>query len=111
MGYVTAYNPGDSPVVVDDDGRTVGGREWSPVLTTEDRVKEAFADGRLVKVNPPEGDDTLTPEARTAFEATEELERVRREAEPAQVADAAADVGATPTRSARRAQQKAEESQ
>lgn len=29
--YVPAYNPGDAPVVIDFEGRTLGGREWGAV--------------------------------------------------------------------------------
>lgn len=106
--YVAAYVPGDTPVVIDRDGRTLGGREWGPVLTTEDEAKSAFSDGRLIKVTA-EDVEAVNPDARAAIEAASELERTRKEAEPADLADTAADVGATPTRSARRAQQKAEE--
>jgi hypothetical protein len=28
--YVLAYNTGDSPIVVDSSGRTIGGHEWAP---------------------------------------------------------------------------------
>lgn len=105
--YQAAYNPGDTPVVIDRDGRTLGGREWGPVLTTEEDAKAAFSDGRLIKV-AAEDLDSANADARSAIEAAAELERTRKEAEPAELATAAADAGTTPTRSARRAQQKEE---
>ena len=107
--YVAAYNAGDTPVVIDRDGRTLGGREWGPVLTTEEEVRQAFDSDRLVKVGADDLDNA-NPEARSAIEAAAALEETRKNAEPADVATAAADAGATPTRSARRAQ-KAEESE
>lgn len=48
--YRLAYNPTDSPVLVDAAGRTLGGREWGPVKTTADEVKVAHDAGRLVYV-------------------------------------------------------------
>lgn len=108
--YVAAYAPGDTPVVIDRDGRTLGGREWGPVLTTEEEAKSAFADGRLIKV-AAEDLDAANPDARAAIEAAAELEETRKKAEPVEVAKAAEKADATPTRSARRAQEKAEESE
>lgn len=54
--YVTVFNPSDSPVLLDEEGRSVGGGEWATAETTDDVTKAALADGRLVKVDAPESD-------------------------------------------------------
>lgn len=69
----TYWNPGDSPVVVDDAGRTIAGREFGTADTTDDLVKAATADGRLLEADaPPEGNDS-TSAAREAHARTAEV--------------------------------------
>lgn len=53
MTYVLAYNPTDSPVVIDTAGRVLGGREWGPVDTTDAAAKEAFDAERLLQPEAP----------------------------------------------------------
>lgn len=102
MPYTTAFNPGDTPVPIDDEGRTLAGGEWGPVLTTTDQVKSAFDAGRLRKVTaPPKGAD-VDPRAAAAFAATDELEKARKKG-PDELADVAAETAATPTRAAAKA--------
>jgi hypothetical protein len=73
MTYKTAFNPGDSPVVVDAEGRTIGGGEWDAVSSTEDAAKAGFDSGALVAVDAdPEGDG-LNPNAQAALQRTASL--------------------------------------
>lgn len=69
--YKTAFNPGDSPVVVDGEGRTIGGGEWGTVQTTEDSASAALDSGALVivEVDDAESGD-LNPEAREVLKSS-----------------------------------------
>lgn len=51
-----AFNPTDSPVLIDDDGHTLPGGEWGPALTTESAVKAALEAGQLVWSQDPSDD-------------------------------------------------------
>jgi hypothetical protein len=53
MTYKLAYNPTDSPVVIDTAGRVIGGREWGAVDTTDEVAKTAAEQGQLVLPSPP----------------------------------------------------------
>lgn len=53
MTYVLAYNPSDGPVLIDGQGRTVGGREWMAVDNTDPVAKLAFDSERLLQPEPP----------------------------------------------------------
>lgn len=53
--FVTAYNPTDGPVLIDDAGRVLGGGEFGPVDTTEQPTKDALEDGRLVRPDSEPG--------------------------------------------------------
>jgi hypothetical protein len=69
--YVTVFNDSDSPVVVSDDGRVVGGGDWGTALTTDRSVKDALDADQLVKVEAPDGDTSgMNPNAVTALEQT-----------------------------------------
>jgi hypothetical protein len=71
--YVTVFNPSDSPVLLDEQGRSVGGGEWSPAETTDSVTKAALDSGGLLKVEAPEGDfdrNRQSPQAIEAFERT-----------------------------------------
>lgn len=48
MATKRAFNPTDGPVVVDSEGRTVDGHGWGDVDSTDDAVKGAVDDGRLL---------------------------------------------------------------
>lgn len=106
MPYFTAYNGTDAPVVIDGEGRTIGGGEWAPVLSTEDAVSAALEAGTLTKVKPVDGDD-VHPDAAAAFAATAELEAARGDADDE--LEAAEATKATPTKRARRASASTEE--
>lgn len=105
--YITAFNTTDRPVVIDDEGRTLGGQSWGPVLTTADQVKEALAAGALVKVTADASAEDLSPDAKTAIEATEQLETARKSS-PEEIAKVADEVGASKTKRAARAADKQE---
>lgn len=70
MVYRTGYNPTDTPVVVDDEGRTIGGREWGTYQTTEDAAQAALSDGRLLEVEVPD-EAGVNPLATAAHERTQ----------------------------------------
>ena len=78
--FQVAYNPTDSPVVVDAEGRTIGGREWGPADDAVDEVTQALGADQLVWVDPDAG-----PEANAAF-----MEAVRRVEELNQPASSSA---------------------
>lgn len=46
--YVPAHNVTDSPVVIDFEGRILGGGEWGVVDRTDDHAEAAVDDRRLV---------------------------------------------------------------
>jgi hypothetical protein len=49
---VDAYNTTDRPVVIDADGRTVGGREHATVDDRNDEITAAVDRGHLVLTKP-----------------------------------------------------------
>jgi hypothetical protein len=53
-----AFNPTDTPVLIDADGRTVAGGEWATVNDTAPAVLEAIDLGRLSWPADPEQDKT-----------------------------------------------------
>lgn len=108
--YVAAYNPTDGPVVIDADGRTLEGRGWGPVQTTEEAAKAALDDGRLVKIARPTGGGKLTAAAEAALDAVDELEGARKSGDPDTQLEAAEELDATPTTKARRRAARTEES-
>lgn len=62
-----AYNPTDRPVVIDDDGHTLGGREWGAADPDTDRVRALVDAGELVlRDDLPKNAD---PQVRAAVEA------------------------------------------
>lgn len=46
--FVPAYNTTTGPIVIDGEGRTLGGGEWGPVDRHDDHAQQAIGDGRLV---------------------------------------------------------------
>jgi hypothetical protein len=93
--YVTVFNDSDSPVVVSDDGRVVGGGDWGTAFTTDQAVKDAFDADQLVKVEAPDGDMSgLNPNAVAALEQTARFNDRRdavKEWDKAQLVEFAAD--------------------
>jgi hypothetical protein len=53
-----AFNPTDTPVLIDDDGRSLAGGEWATVDDTAQPVLDAIDLGRLTW--PAEPDTTTT---------------------------------------------------
>lgn len=39
MATKRVFNPTDQPVVIDDEGRVLGGGEWAELDTTDDLIK------------------------------------------------------------------------
>lgn len=70
--YATAWNPGVSPVVVDDEGRTIGGSEWGTVETTSDAVKTLLAVEALMLVDEPKSGADVNPALSDALARTAE---------------------------------------
>lgn len=70
--YRTAYNPTASPVVVDDEGRIIGGREWGTYDTTEQAAKDALGRRDLIATDDPEGEPAAdsNPTAMAAIQRT-----------------------------------------
>lgn len=66
------FNPTDSPVVYDAEGRTVAGGEWATVPSS-DMVAEAVREGRLVKADKPAEDADKT--AQDAYTLDDEPRR------------------------------------
>lgn len=71
--FKTAYNPTDSPVVIDDLGHSIGGREWGAVETTDDATKAAIDGGLLVLVDEPGRGASVNDRAAGAFARTAEI--------------------------------------
>lgn len=45
------YNPGDSPVTIDGDGRILGGREHGEADSRREPIRGHLAAGRLVNLD------------------------------------------------------------
>lgn len=56
-----AYNPTSQPVVIDDEGHTLGGGEWASVDPASDRVTAAVEAGDLIVRDelPPSADPQI----------------------------------------------------
>lgn len=67
--FVPAQNVSDSPVLIDADGRTLGGGEWGAVDRHDPHAQQAIGDSRLV-IHPD-----LEPTADTVDDARIALER------------------------------------
>lgn len=92
--YRPATNVTDSPVLIDDRGRQLGGREWGPVDTTADEVKAAVDLGALVIVDPANITKDTLAEARQARDDAAELQ-ARHEALTALDADTTRELAET----------------
>lgn len=55
MAKRTAFNGTQSPVVIDDEGRTIPGLQRGEVDSTADLVKQAIDAGRLVWAETTKG--------------------------------------------------------
>lgn len=82
--FTLAYNPTDSQVVIDAQGRILGGREWGAVDTTADETKAALESGSLHifrDVSPDEGN------ASAVNKALDQVAEVNRRAQVAEGLD------------------------
>lgn len=70
-GYVPVCNVTDRPLVVDGEGRTLGGGEWGATLKSAEQVKAALGRGELVELDGDAG----TPEAKAAVDLARILEQ------------------------------------
>lgn len=72
--FVTAFNRTQTPVIIDDAGRVLGGLEWGTVAVTQSRTQDAVARGALVLVDITNPSTTASPvndaDARTAAAET-----------------------------------------
>lgn len=68
----TAYNSTDRPVVIDDEGRIIAGRDYGTVDDSKEEVKEALALDYLILVEVGTGAD-INPAAAEAARRTTEL--------------------------------------
>lgn len=71
MTYRLAFNPTDSPVLIDAEGRSIAGQSWAAVEQDTPEVTEAAAAGRLVWPETPDalaGDGTPAGHAQALVE-------------------------------------------
>lgn len=73
--YVTAYRPADSPVVVDDQGRTLEGRGWDAVRRSQ-LLDELANRGDLIVVTGIEDTDSFDAPARAAARKVDALNAI-----------------------------------
>ncbi len=73
MIYQTVYNTTDQPVVIDADGRTVGGREWASVRSDSVHVLEAVNSSKLAVVDDVGKGQDVDSEAKKVHEQTQKL--------------------------------------
>lgn len=73
MVYQTVFNRLDTPVVIDTEGRSIGGGEWGTVNTEEEAVKRALEAEWLTEVEEREDTDNIDPRAAEAFEQTRKM--------------------------------------
>jgi hypothetical protein len=73
MSLVTVFNTTDRPVVLDAEGREVGGGEWGTADSTAEAAKAGLEPGGgLVRAEIPDTGD-VNPQARAAAERTARL--------------------------------------
>lgn len=71
--FVTAYNRTETPAIIDDNGRVLGGFEWGPVGVAQQRAQDAVNRGALVIVDV-DAPNLSSAEANAASDATAALE-------------------------------------
>ncbi len=85
--YVTVYNPSDSPVVVDEEGRVIGGQSWGTLDRSDPIAKGLLKDDLVSEVSEREGSNDVVPAAVEAFERTKGVRERRRRASEMDVGD------------------------
>jgi hypothetical protein len=83
MTFQPAFNPTDSPVLIDSAGRTLGGGEWGAVNLSDPFAQEASEAGRLVL--PDLRTSGATPEA---LEAKASADRANQRGDQLRAKDA-----------------------
>lgn len=71
MAYRLAYNTSDSPLLIDDEGHVLGGREWGAVNDKLDQARDAVRAGTLRFVD--ELGEDADPAATAAMDRVTEL--------------------------------------
>lgn len=73
MDYRLVYNPGDTPLPIDEAGRVVGSHDWAAVDVSQPCVAEDLASERLLIITLPDGFDRegLDPAAADALREVE----------------------------------------
>jgi hypothetical protein len=77
MTYRLAFNPTDSPVIIDDDGRGLAGHDWAAVDDSSALVTDAIAAGRLVWPAIPDG---LAGDGTRAGTVQQQVEQINSDA-------------------------------
>lgn len=73
--YVTVFNASDTPVLLDEDGRSVGGGEWATADPDDAVTAAALEAGDLVEVETPDEDVDeryQNPQAMETFKQTKD---------------------------------------
>ncbi len=78
MTLQLVYNTTDTIAVVDGDGRTVGGREWGGVETTDPAVKRLIASGDLVLADEDAARAAKLPAVAALDERRDRAEQARK---------------------------------
>lgn len=79
MATARVYNPADRPVVIDDEGRTIPGRDWGEVDLSSELVSRHLAEDRLVQV-----DDQPEPAPEARPEPKSESAKARKRTRPSE---------------------------
>lgn len=70
---VTVFNTSPTPVVVDSEGRSIGGNEPGTADTTDPIAKPLFESKTLIRIDRPGEDVEVSPESAAAFDRTEQI--------------------------------------
>lgn len=91
--YVTAYNPTDGPVVVTDQGHTIGGRSWGTLDTTSDAGRRALELGDVLEVEAESSDNADVSAALERTKAVSERAELAGNADKGKLLEAARNAG------------------
>lgn len=69
MSIQLGYNTTETPVVVDTEGRSIGGRSWGPFDDTDEVADRELAAGRIILADAGAVRDSTVPEAQAAYAA------------------------------------------
>lgn len=83
------YNPGNTSVVYDDDGRMVAPREWQYVDPAKSRVNRLIEQGKLVEVAVPDRlSENTTAEALPVLNEAINDQSAKQDTEPSDLVEA-----------------------